>query len=123
MVATVLCCYPVFVVLQHTSGLILLLAQALMAIFVGCVTGVYFVILTDMLKMHWQGFGMAMAYTLPMSLFGGTAPAVDSDLIEHTGQLAAPAYYIVLMGLIALPVMRRLAMRDRPNPRTATSTC
>jgi MHS family proline/betaine transporter-like MFS transporter len=114
---------PLLRIALFTSGLILLLAQALMAIFVGCVTGVYFVILTDMLKMHWQGFGMAMAYTLPMSLFGGTAPAVDSYLIERTGQLAAPAVYIVLMGLIALPVMRRLAMRDRTNPRTATSAC
>ena len=49
--------------------------------------------------------GFAVAYNVATSLFGGTAPAANSWLIERTGDAAVPAYYMMaacVVGLIAL---------------------
>lgn len=109
--AIILWCYPLFASLQHANLLTLILTQSAMAAMAGCLSGVFFVLVTDLLKDHWQGFGMAMAYTLPMSFFGGTAPLVNSYLLAHTQQLMAPAIYMILMGLIAFPVLFRLSLK------------
>jgi MHS family proline/betaine transporter-like MFS transporter len=49
--------------------------------------------------------GFAIAYNVATSLFGGTAPALNSWLITATGQPITPAYYMMvacLVGMIAL---------------------
>ncbi|MCG7362583.1 MFS transporter [Roseomonas sp. ACRSG] len=49
--------------------------------------------------------GFAVAYNVSTSLFGGTAPMVNSWLIEQTGNPIIPAYYMMgacLVGMVAL---------------------
>ncbi len=49
--------------------------------------------------------GFAIAYNVSTSLFGGTAPAVNSWLIGRTGDPTIPAYYMMgacLIGMVAL---------------------
>ena len=49
--------------------------------------------------------GFALAYNLSTSLFGGTAPAFNSWLIDWTGDPLIPAYVMMaacLIGLLAL---------------------
>ncbi|ACG79045.1 major facilitator family transporter [Phenylobacterium zucineum HLK1] len=49
--------------------------------------------------------GFAIAYNVATSLFGGTAPAANSWLIERTGDAAMPAYYMMaacVVGMVAL---------------------
>jgi MHS family proline/betaine transporter-like MFS transporter len=49
--------------------------------------------------------GFAIAYNLATSLFGGTAPALNSWLITVTGDPITPAYYMMaacLVGMVAL---------------------
>lgn len=49
--------------------------------------------------------GFAIAYNLSTSLFGGTAPAFNSWLIDMTGDAMVPAYVMIaacLVGMIAL---------------------
>lgn len=49
--------------------------------------------------------GFAIAYNVSTSLFGGTAPMVNSWLIERTGDPIMPAYYMMgacLIGMLAL---------------------
>lgn len=49
--------------------------------------------------------GFAIAYNVATSLFGGTAPVVNSWLIGRTGDQAIPAYYMMaacLVGMAAL---------------------
>jgi MHS family proline/betaine transporter-like MFS transporter len=49
--------------------------------------------------------GFAIAYNVATSLFGGTAPALNSWMISRTGDQAVPAYYMMaacLVGMIAL---------------------
>lgn len=49
--------------------------------------------------------GFAIAYNVATSLFGGTAPAINSWLISRTGDPVTPAYYMMVacaVGMIAL---------------------
>lgn len=52
--------------------------------------------------------GVAIAYNLSTSLFGGTAPALNSWAVGETGNLLMPAYIMMvscLVGMLALPFL------------------
>ncbi|AQQ31702.1 MULTISPECIES: MFS transporter [Burkholderia cepacia complex] len=58
-----------------------------------------------MFPTHVRYAGMAIAYNVSTSLFGGTAPIVNDWLIGKTGNALIPAYYMMAacaVGLIAL---------------------
>lgn len=62
--------------------------------------------------------GFAIAYNVSTSIFGGTAPAINSWLIDLTGNDLMPAWYMMgacLVGMVALRFMPETAgksMRD-----------
>lgn len=59
--------------------------------------------------------GFAIAYNVSTSLFGGTAPAISSGLINQTGNELMPAYYMMaacLVGMVALRFMPETAGRS-----------
>jgi MHS family proline/betaine transporter-like MFS transporter len=64
--------------------------------------------------------GFAIAYNVSTSIFGGTAPAIGSALIDWTGDQLMPAYYMMIacvIGLVALhhmPETARRSLRDDP---------
>jgi MHS family proline/betaine transporter-like MFS transporter len=56
--------------------------------------------------------GLAISYNISTSLFGGTAPALNSWLIGLTGDVRVPAYLMMAscaVGMAALPFMRETA--------------
>jgi MFS family permease len=58
-----------------------------------------------MFPTHVRYAGMAIAYNVSTSLFGGTAPIVNDWLIGKTGNALIPAYYMMVacaIGLVAL---------------------
>lgn len=58
-----------------------------------------------MFPTHVRYAGMAIAYNVSTSLFGGTAPIVNDWLIARTGNALIPAYYMMAacaVGLVAL---------------------
>jgi MHS family proline/betaine transporter-like MFS transporter len=70
--------------------------------------------------------GFAIAYNVSTSIFGGTAPAVSSGLINWTGNDLMPAYYMMaacLVGMVALrfmPETAGLSMQDAGMEHLAT---
>jgi MFS transporter, MHS family, proline/betaine transporter len=58
-----------------------------------------------MFPAHVRYAGMAIAYNVSTSLFGGTAPAANEWLIQQTGSNLVPAFYMMascVVGLVAL---------------------
>lgn len=58
-----------------------------------------------MLPTHVRFAGMAIAYNVSTSLFGGSAPALSSWLVQSTGDLLAPAYLMMAacgVGLVSV---------------------
>lgn len=50
--------------------------------------------------------GFAIAYNVSTSVFGGTAPALNSWLITQTGDQLMPAYYMMLSCLVGMIALR-----------------
>jgi len=61
-----------------------------------------------MFPTHVRFAGVAIAYNVSTSLFGGTAPALNSWAISATGNVLMPAYVMMgscLIGMLALPFL------------------
>lgn len=75
-----------------------------------------------MFPTHVRYAGFAIAYNVSTSLFGGTAPVVNQLLVEATGNILVPAYYMMgacVVGAIALkfvPETARCSIRGRGMP-------
>jgi MHS family proline/betaine transporter-like MFS transporter len=70
--------------------------------------------------------GMALAFNIAASLFGGTAPMAAEFLVRKTGNLYMPAFYMMaagLIGLIAVWIMRETAQQPlEGSPPTISDT-
>jgi MFS transporter, MHS family, proline/betaine transporter len=66
--------------------------------------------------------GMAVAFNVSVSLFGGTAPLVAEYLVQTTGNRYMPAFYMMgagVIGLVAVAFMRETARQPmRGSPPT-----
>ena len=80
-----------------------------------------------MFPTHVRYAGLAIAYNLSTSVFGGTAAPVNAALIGATGNNLIPAYYMMascVVGAIALffvPETARASIRGRAIPGLQTS--
>ncbi len=75
--------------------------------------GVMMEVLGDAFPNKMRCSGMSLGYTLPATLFGGTAPLICCTwLTDKTGLLLFPAFYMIAFGLLALPA----ALRLKSNP-------
>ncbi len=75
-----------------------------------------------MFPAHVRYAGMAIAYNVSTSLFGGTAPAANQYLIDVTGNGLVPAYYLMAacvvgaIALVSVPETRGCSIRGRGIP-------
>ena len=73
--------------------------------------------LTDLLPTELRYSGVALGTNLGFAIFGGTAPLVATWLIKMTGDLAAPAWYLVAVALVSACVT---FVATRPDARAGT---
>lgn len=101
----VILAYPLFVLLLQIHAFALLLSiQGVFSVLYGAIGGVILITLYNLFKNNGGSFGLAVTFTLPTALFGGTAPLVCSYLVHRTHYLIFPAFYIAFFSLFALPV-------------------
>lgn len=49
-----------------------------------------------------RGTGVAIGYNMSFAIFGGTAPLLMTFMVEKTGNLNIPAFYLILVALVTL---------------------
>ena len=72
-----------------------------------------------MFPTHVRFAGFAIAYNVATSVFGGTAPALNSWLISRTGDELMPAYYMMascVVGMVALLFVAETAGQSLRGP-------
>jgi MHS family proline/betaine transporter-like MFS transporter len=89
--------------------------QFLMALPLGMSLGLQGAMVVEIFPLRSRVTSMSFAYSLTLALAGGTAPLMSSWLVERFGYPLAPAYYIMLYGVIGLAVMTTM---QETNSRT-----
>ncbi|HEY3687903.1 MAG TPA: MFS transporter [Streptosporangiaceae bacterium] len=113
---------PAFLVLSHGSAGSAVLGQIMFALPFGCVAAVLSTVMCELFPTRVRYSGSAAGYNVAYAVFGGTAPFVGQLLVDRTGLLSAPGWYVAVLALLALPVAlllpetyrRRLDAQDEP---------
>ncbi|WP_010485460.1 MFS transporter [Pseudomonas sp. S9] len=94
--------YPAFAMAASGQLVYLILGGSLLAIgavICGVVTAV---LLSEQFPTQVRYTASAFTYNMAYTVFGGTAPLVATWLIAETGNQMAPAYYLIVIALLAL---------------------
>jgi MHS family proline/betaine transporter-like MFS transporter len=108
-VAVIALIYPALQLMLYGAPTGFVLGQILVAVPIGMALGLQGAMVVEIFPLRTRVTSMSLAYSLTLALAGGTAPLVSSWLIETLGHPLAPAYYIMLYGLIGLLIMWPMA--------------
>lgn len=81
------------------------LGQLLLALPLGMALGLQGALLVEIFPLRARVTSMSFAYGTTLALTGGTAPLVATWLVETTRQPLAPAFYVMVYGVIALALI------------------
>lgn len=81
------------------------IGQVFMAIPLGMALGLQGAMVVEIFPLRTRVTSMSFAYSITLALAGGTAPLVASWLVDKTHQPLAPAFYILVHGIIGLLIM------------------
>jgi len=82
-----------------------MLGQMLLGVPLGMALGLQGAMVVEIFPLAARVTSMSLAYSVTLALSGGIAPFVSTWLIDVVGRPTAPAYYIMLYGLIGLAIM------------------
>ncbi|OUZ11203.1 MFS transporter [Aeromicrobium sp. PE09-221] len=68
--------------------------------------------MTELIPTRIRSTGIAVAYNVPVAVFGGSAPLVAAALIESTGSITSPSYFFVATGLLSIAALLVLKPSD-----------
>jgi MHS family proline/betaine transporter-like MFS transporter len=97
--------YPVFQLMLSGTPQQFVLGQILLAVPIGMALGLQGAMVVEIFPLRTRVTSMSIAYSVTLALAGGTAPLVSAWLIERFGQPLAPAYYVILHGVIGLALL------------------
>ena len=106
---------PVFLLLG-VSGLVgITLVQLALGVLLTMNDGTLPAYLAELFPTHVRYSGFAFSFNTANALFGGTAPFAATALIETSGSVTAPAWYLAAAGLVAA-ISMLAAARTAPVP-------
>lgn len=92
----------------------LFLVQGILGMASAAYLGSVGALMAELFPAHMRGSGLAISYAISVAIFGGFAPFVHEWLIDATGSVLAPSYYLMfaaVIGLAALISARKLGHR------------
>jgi len=118
--ATGVLVYPLFVWIDSGTTFAAATSLAVFALINGGLQGAMPVAMADLFPARLRYSAMAIGYNMTLALFGGTAPLVATWLIKTTGNLAAPAWYLLAIAAITFAVT--LTMQPHEENRVERNT-
>jgi MHS family proline/betaine transporter-like MFS transporter len=80
------------------------------AILFGLYASSTYATMSELLPTRIRSTGIAVAYNIPVAVFGGSAPLISTWLIQQTGDISSPWYFYIgtgVVSLIALTILRK----------------
>ncbi len=103
--------YPSFLWLTSNDLPSLIAAQVLLTLLVASYMGPFFAAIADLFPAPQRYTGLSVGYNIGAALFGGTAPLIATLLIEWSGNVLAPAFYLSFCATVSFAVI--LTLRNR----------
>jgi MHS family citrate/tricarballylate:H+ symporter-like MFS transporter len=117
-VLPILTAHPVLAwLVGHPTFGRMLAAELWLSFMYASYNGATVVALTEIMPTEVRTVGFSLAYSLATAIFGGFTPVVSTWLIEHTGDKAAPGWWMAFAaacGLVAALVLYRPWLRSNP---------
>lgn len=104
--------WPLFALVHSGIGLLIWLGQFGFAVLVAAYLSVMPAVMAEAFPARMRCSAVALAYNVPMAVFGGTAPMVAAYLIDRQHDDFSPAYYLMAAGIVsavAIASMRETA--------------
>ena len=93
--------YPLFCWTDHSIFAGALAAQLTFALFMSGTAAPLPAAMVEMFPARTRFSGVAIGYNITLGVVGGTAPLVSTWLVSLTGDIAAPAYYLIALALVS----------------------
>jgi MFS transporter, MHS family, proline/betaine transporter len=116
-IATMVLVHPGLWLMLYGSPGQFLFGQILLAVPLGMALGLQGAMLSEIFPLRTRVTSMSFAYGITLALAGGTAPLVSTWLTQAFGDPLAPAWYMMLYGVIGLVLM--ITMKET-NARALT---
>ncbi|RYE92185.1 MAG: MFS transporter [Oxalobacteraceae bacterium] len=99
---SVILAYPLFLLLVSvpTAGG-LILTQAIASVLLTMYCGPLCAILAELFPTRIRYTALSISYGFAVAIFGGLAPYISTYLIKTTGNPLAPAFYVMIAGIIS----------------------
>ncbi|VVO69142.1 MFS transporter [Pseudomonas fluorescens] len=82
------------------------------AILFGLYASSTYATMSELLPTKVRSTGIAIAYNIPVAMFGGSAPLISTWLIQWTGDLSSPWYFYVSTGIASIVALLFLRKSD-----------
>ncbi|PWV80156.1 MFS transporter, MHS family, proline/betaine transporter [Prauserella marina] len=103
----VLSLFPVFALLATGEGVLIVLGLIVLGLFQSLVSVSTVVLMVELFPSTSRASGSAFGFNFANVIFSGPGPYIAAWLAASTGSAVAPAGYLVLVSLLALPILYR----------------
>jgi MHS family proline/betaine transporter-like MFS transporter len=111
--------WPLMALMQTGALPLVFLGQLGFALLVGAYSAAIPITMCEIFPRHVRCSAVSTAYNLTLGIAGGTAPAVATWLIDRTGNVLVPAFYIMLAS--AFSAFAALSIHPRAHQAIADS--
>ncbi|MDV7644921.1 MFS transporter [Acinetobacter baumannii] len=93
---------PAFYFIYIPSIILKIFGISLLSLCLASLLSCILAILPALFPVHIRYSGMAISYNIGVALFAGTAPMINAWLIQITGNLYIPAFYLILAAIVGV---------------------
>ena len=97
-------------VMTHIKFLLISLLS--LSLLFGLYTSSLYALMSELLPTHVRATGLALAYNIPVAIFGGSTPLIATWLVKVTGNMSAPGVFFVFTGIISTVGLCFIRRRD-----------
>lgn len=93
---------PLFMLMQVQSDLAAFVSTFGLAFILAIILGTHAVTVVELFPTRTRQTGLSIAYALTAALFAGTAPYALTWLIENTGSMLSPGFFLAVVGVVGI---------------------
>ncbi|WP_336975547.1 MFS transporter [Acinetobacter pittii] len=101
-IGVLLLAIPAFYLIYMPSIIFKIFGISLLSLCLASLLSCILAILPALFPVHIRYSGMAISYNIGVALFAGTAPMLNAWLIQVTGNMYIPAFYLILAAIVGI---------------------